>query len=78
MRGNDLKEKEGKFRSSARKKCFTMWVMGHWEMLPQKVVNVLLLKVFKGSLDEHPPGLVEGASKVPFQRKLFSIGSHNF
>lgn len=31
----------------------------------QKIVNVLFLRVFKGSLDEHLPGLMGRVSKVP-------------
>ncbi|GAB0176408.1 hypothetical protein GRJ2_000106000 [Grus japonensis] len=51
-RGNDLKQKEGRFRLDIRKKFFTMTVARHWNRLPREAVDAPSLEVFKARLDE--------------------------
>lgn len=51
VRGNYLKVCQGRFRLEMRNFIFTAEVVGHWNKLPRKVVEVPSLKVSKRHLD---------------------------
>jgi len=50
-RSNDIKLKEGRFRSDIRKKFCTMRVVRHWKRFPREAVAAPSLAVFKDRLD---------------------------
>lgn len=50
-RTNDLKIKEGKFRSDIRTKFFTVRVLRHRNRFPRELMDVPSLPVFKARLD---------------------------
>ncbi|KFR03112.1 hypothetical protein Y956_00453, partial [Nipponia nippon] len=55
---NGFKLKEGRFRLDIRKKFFTMRVVRHWNRLPEEVVDIPSLEVFKARLGEALNNLV--------------------
>ena len=58
MRGNGLKQGEGRFRLDIRKKLFTVKVVRHWHTLPREVVNAPSLETSKARMDEAVSNLV--------------------
>jgi len=67
-RGNGFKLKDGTFRLSIKKICFTVRVVKHWHRLPREVIDAPSLETFKIRLERSLSNLIE------LKMSLFTAG----
>jgi len=65
MRGNGFRLEEGRFRLDMRKRFFTVRVVRHWNMLPNKTVDAPSLESFRARLDGALNNLVKRKMSLP-------------